>query len=187
MKFGFAIVGLWVLVSAGAFWHFELRYALPAGSPSTVQRAAPGESLQTDKGPITLGSNQPITLLDFTSADCACSQAIRGTIAELYRKYAPKHIRFVTVQEGKEDVTTDVPRVRDPAGNIARSFGVRATPSAVIIDSSGAVIYAGAYNRGRFCDDSQTAFVELALKAIASGRRPEIQRTPFFGCAIPNG
>lgn len=185
MKFSIPLVATWAVVSAAAFWKYEFKYALPTGKPTQVKEVGKPLKLTTDAGTLTIGPTEPITVLDFTSGDCSCSRFVRGHVTDLIHLYSPQHVRFVTVLESADPVPSEVPTVSDSQGKLAARFGVKATPSAVILDRQGQVLYAGAYNQGRFCDNSQTAFVDLALEAIVQGHRPAIPRTPFYGCAVP--
>jgi hypothetical protein len=126
-----------------------------------------------------------MTLLDFTSAECGCSQFVKAHVEGLEARYGKLGVRFVHVIEGEEKPSVGTLSVRDPHGVVARRFGVGATPGAVIVDSAGIVRYSGAYNRARFCDEHDSAFADLALKSILAGQTPAVTRTPFFGCTVP--
>jgi hypothetical protein len=186
MRILYGAIGCWAVVSGAGLWEYVYRYALPAAPATRVERVELGTVLHREDGSdLTLGAGCPVTLLDFTSSDCGCSQFLKGYISKLEAAYSPKGVRFVHIVESADQVDPHGARVMDSHGVVARRFGVGATPAAVIVDTSGVIVFAGSYNRARFCDDADSAFAEHALEAVVAGKKPVLPRTPFYGCAVP--
>jgi len=177
---------LWGGVTAGGMWYFVYRYALPAAPPSRVERLNSREVLTDTRGKaIPLSGSASITLLDFTSSECGCSQFVKSDVERLAQKYTERGVHVVHILEDESSGGATGEFVSDAHGVIAKRFGVGATPGAVVIRGDGEVVYAGAYNRARFCDDVDSAYADQAIDAALRGKKPSVRRTPFFGCAVP--
>ncbi len=162
------------------------QYALPTAPPSKVNSIEHQETLTTaDGSKLELGKGARFTLLDFTSGECGCSQFIKAHVQTLETEFRPRGVQFVHVIEGDDPPGNTGIWVKDPHGLVARRFAVGATPGAVVLDEKGHVVFSGTYNRARFCDAHETAFVQLALTSLLSGREPAVTRTAFYGCAVP--
>ncbi|MCS6777211.1 MAG: redoxin family protein [Chloroherpetonaceae bacterium] len=197
-----AIVLAWGAVTIGAFWHMVARYLRPVEPPAGAATLYPEQAprspvtvLHTDQGPVSLRGPMPVTLLNFWSPDCPCSRFMEGHVRRLVATHA-EQVRFITVVEGNPGSEADTliekwrqrgisaPAATDPDGAIARAFGVWAAPAAVVLDVRGRVVFVGAYNAARYCDDPRTAFAAQALNAVLHGEQVPRPRTPFYGCQV---
>lgn len=197
-----ALVLGWGVLTVGAFWHMVARYLRPVDPPAGAATLhpeqtprAPVATLHTEQGPVSLQGPMPVTLLNFWSPDCPCSRFMEGHVRRLVATHA-EQVRFITVVEGDPASGAGtliekwrrrgipVPAVADPDGAIARSFGVWAAPAAVVLDMRGRVVFVGAYNAARYCDDPRTAFAAQALNAVLHGEQVPRPRTPFYGCQV---
>ncbi|MFQ3611799.1 MAG: TlpA disulfide reductase family protein [Fimbriimonadales bacterium] len=199
-----AVIGIWIGLVVTTFWRMEWRFLQPAERPSGASRIDPTQKpyapvfhLQSDRGRHALKGQ--LTLLNFWSPDCACSRFMERHVRELVSTYAPRGVQFITVIVGERNDETpqrlldswyrrriDTPAVADVGGALSRQFGVWAGPSAVIVNPEGRIVYIGAYNIGRYCDNRKTAYAQQALEALLSGREPERASTPFYGCQVPS-
>ncbi len=199
-----AIIGVWIGLVVTTFWRMEWRFLQPAPRPEGAAQIdpaqkplAPTSQLNTDRGVYSLQGH--LTLLNFWSPDCACSRFMERHVRDLVRTYRPKGVQFITVIVGEgngEDAPDllerwyrrriDTPAVADVGGALSRRFGVWAGPSAVIVNPEGQVVYLGAYNIGRYCDNRKTAYAQQALEALLEGRHPPRASTPFYGCQVPS-
>ncbi len=71
-------------------------------------------------------------------------------------------------------------------GSIADSFGVYATPQAVIL-KDGKLIYRGNYNKARFCTDKDTYFPEIILDSLLNNKQLPIMSSAAskaYGCNL---
>lgn len=194
----------WAVLTVGAFWQWVGRYMRPVPRPAGAavlkpeQRPAPPlQRLETDAGSMSLEGHPPVTVINFWSPTCSCSQYMENHVHQLIRDYSPRGVRFVTVVEGAgmeeskqallaawRERRIDTPAAADGTGKVARAFGVWAAPAAVILDSQGRVVYVGAYNIARFCDNARTAYAQRALEAVLKQQTPPRADTPFYGCQV---
>jgi peroxiredoxin len=73
----------------------------------------------------------------------------------------------------------------DAQQSVADLFGALVTPHIVVIDRSGIVRYSGAPDDVTFQQRTPTrSYLDEALEAVQSGRLPDPQAVPAFGCAI---
>lgn len=199
------LVTCWVVGLAGAFWHLEWQYLRPVRRPNGAAQAhperqplAPLPELASDRGILLLSGAQPITLLNFWNPDCLCSRYNERHAGQLAESTAPRGVRAVTVvecgdSESEKQAALAAWRARgytvfavvaDPGGKSARAFGVWAAPAAVILNGQSRVVYVGAYNAARYCDNARTAWAAQALDATLNGRPPHRATSPFFGCQV---
>ena len=80
------------------------------------------------------------------------------------------------------------PRILDPDHSHARRFGVARIPTAVVLDGS-RIAYRGRIDdrytpEGKRRPDVRTRDLELAIDAVRTGRSPDVNETPVFGCPL---
>ena len=59
-----------------------------------------------------------------------------------------------------------------------------AAPAAVILNRDARVLYVGAYNAARYCDNPATAWAAAALRAADRDQPLARAQTPFYGCQV---
>lgn len=196
------LLTIWGLLVVTTFWRADLRFLTPVEPPedaNQVDFATLSEkrfsAIKTNEGSISLKGTT--TLLNFWKPDCKCTRFMERHVRELVKTYRPRGVNFVTVviADAQDDSNTlirkwrergiDTPAVIDKMGNLAREFGVWASPSAVIFDRNGTVAYVGAYNIGRYCANKRTAYAQKALDALLEGKMPQQRQIPFYGCRVP--
>lgn len=196
------LLTLWGLLVVTTFWSTELRFFTPVEPPEGAKQVdlatlsqKPFSTIKTNEGESPLKGT--ITLLNFWKPDCKCTRFMERHVRELVRTYRSRGVNFVTIviAESQDDDNSliqrwqecdiDTPIVIDKQGNLAREFGVWASPAAVILDQNGTVAYVGSYNIGRYCSNKRTAYAQKALDALLEGKTPPQRQTPFFGCRVP--
>ena len=79
----------------------------------------------------------------------------------------------------------------DPDGTVGKAFGAKATPTMVVIDPAGKLIYFGAVddNDSGNAEDAPKAknYVSAALEAAMAGKPVETPVTKAYGCGIHYG
>lgn len=199
-----AILVLWMTLIGVTYWRMELRFLQPAKRPAgaaavdpSKQPPAPVQQIQTDMG--ALDWRGKFTLLNFWSPDCACSRFMEPHVRELVELFTPRGVQIATVIILNSERVSDTdaiqqwrgrgiatPALVDRNGALARQFGVWAGPAAVIVNPRGRIVYVGAYNIGRYCNNEETAFAKQALEAVLAGQHPPRASTPFYGCQVPS-
>ena len=132
-------------------------------------------------------SKASVTLYHFYSPECACSRFVLVEVERIARTYQGR-LRIVAITAEPDGDTDDYPftSLLDTSETIARQLGVYCTPQAVITGPDGKVLYAGSYNRARFCAEARTAYVDQALGQIFAGHIVQNKKGPIFGCLLPS-
>lgn len=74
------------------------------------------------------------------------------------------------------------PVLYDTSGEVGRAYGAKTTPHMFVIDADGRLAYNGAIDSGPGADNRN--YVDAALTALASGKRPEPSTTKPMGCSV---
>lgn len=91
-----------------------------------------------------------------------------ATLREIYPSRSPK-----------------VPIAVDVGGTLADRVGARSTPTAVVVDSRGAIRYVGWIDNERLPGtEGRKAWVEEALRAVLEGDEGASSTGPMWGCRI---
>ncbi len=197
-------ITVWGMVVAGAFWHYDVSYMRPVAPQAGAIAAHPGlaspppvATLISTDGPVSVAVPGAVTVINFWNPHCICSQDNEPVVRGLVGEFAPQKVRWITIAEYRKGKGADavqafyrrhlpaMPVVEDHGGNLARKFGVYATPGAVIVNRRGSVVYTGGYNAARFCHSLPTAWVRQALQSVCAGELPPHPTTPFYGCRVP--
>ncbi|MCC2672163.1 MAG: hypothetical protein K0Q72_4635, partial [Armatimonadetes bacterium] len=138
------------------------------------------------------------TVFVFGSLTCPCADRYNGRVGKLARELEPLGARFFQVFSAPDATPAAVtryaagrgirlPLVADRSGALAKRLRAQATPTAVVLDRSGAVRY-----RGRIDDnpDPQAVVREdlrVALAAVLQGEPVMLAETRVVGCTIAPG
>jgi hypothetical protein len=179
-----------------AFWQQDLRWSLPTPRPAGL--VAPPLGSRLELAPALARELRPgvPALLHFFNPNCPCSRFNLDHVRDLERTFGER-VRVVFVVQGDDadevastldDLRASAPCVLDRDGAIAHSFGVYATPQAVVLDRAGKLAYRGNYNSARFCVDPASEFARLALEDVLADRPARTFSafaTTAYGCALP--
>lgn len=135
------------------------------------------------------------TAVVFVSAECPMSLQYPERLAKLAADYAGKGIQFLLVNSNVNETNEEVekqrtaagialPIYRDPAAALAEFLGAVATPTAVVIDQTGARRYRGMIDNSRDPSRVTKELLRMALDAVLAGRPVEIAYTRVIGCTI---
>lgn len=135
-------------------------------------------------------------LLVFWSTECPCVRRYQARVEELLRRYGPSRVTILGVDSNAGETPADIQRVlqerrvtipvvRDPGGKLAEAVGARSTPTAIILDEKGEVIFRGWIDNEREPGaEDREPYVERALDALLAGSRDFSKRSPVYGCRI---
>ena len=90
------------------------------------------------------------------------------------------------VRGWKKRLGIEVPTLLDSDAAVARSFGIEATPTYVVIDPEGRIVYRGALHDSAPEPERRNWVIE-AVDAVLSGREVARARTRAVGCSIKAG
>lgn len=76
------------------------------------------------------------------------------------------------------------PYVVDASSDVARAYGASRTPEVFLFDAAGKLVYHGAIDDNRDAGRVKDRFLEKAVAAVASGKKPKSAETKAVGCGI---
>ena len=105
---------------------------------------------------------------------------------------APGEQGYVTPAEARADIArwgaAPSDFLLDPDGVVGRLYGAKATPTMVVIDPKGMLVYIGAIDDKPSVnlDDVKTAknYVVAALDELAAGKPVSVSATRAYGCSV---
>ena len=148
---------------------FSLSIALAVLCLTALARAAPPPALQPVEG--------RVLWVDFWASWCVPCRRSFPWLNSMHRKYGPEGLQIIAVNLDKDRALADaflaeVPAefaLRfDPAGALAKQYGVQAMPSSFLIDLDGNVLATHAGFR-----TADTADYEQAITDALSKSRPQ--------------
>lgn len=190
------LIGLWVSAAS----------ADPGLGRVEVGAPAPDRPLMgADEHPHRLSDYRGKTvILEWTSPVCpyTANKYRRGLMQAIQRRAArqgavwlsidtssPGKPGFLTPMQAKARIKATGAVVTgflfDPGGVFARPYGIRTTPSMVMIDGQGRVIYQGALDQvpEQTRPDGRD-YISAALNDLRAGRAIRIPETRAYGCAV---
>lgn len=179
------VLPIWLASTALAVYGLHLRYATPVAAPAgarTVPAGTPAPVAHIREVDLTSG----VVLVNFWREGCPCSRFVEPEFRAIASEFKSRGLRIITVIDGSSEAWRGrgLPGAFvENEGEIAKQFGVWAAPAAAVV-AEGRVVYVGAYNVSRYCDNASTAFARKAVEESLAGRKPAVASTPFFGCAL---
>ena len=145
-------------------------FALPAARATGVGEPAPGFTLPSTAGEVSLGAwRGQVVLLDFWASWCTPCRLSFPWLAQMQAQHGARGLRVlgVNLDRRREDADRFLARTPaafalafDPAGELPRRYAVKAMPSSLIIGRDGVV----RVHHAGFRDDDR-APLEAALDA----------------------
>lgn len=164
---------------------------------TTPRAPAPGAALSTLSGePVelaALASSREATVLVFWASDCPCVRRYEARMEAIAARHPAVQVLAVASNagDGREHVRRVakergllLPLLMDEGGALARTLAVRSTPTVVVLDRAGRLVFRGWIDNEREPGESgRVAYLDDALDAMLSGR-PFASRSPVYGCPI---
>jgi mono/diheme cytochrome c family protein/peroxiredoxin len=140
-------------------------------------------------------SKSKATVFIFTSSQCPIAGKYGSRLAALGKEYVSKGVAFFVVNS---NVTDDVkmfskwakernlpfPLVKDKGTALADRLDASATPSCVVVDTTGETVYLGRIDDSPEPTKVSRRDLALALDDVLAGRPVKSARTRPFGCSI---
>lgn len=132
----------------------------------------------------------------FWQSTCPCVRRYEERVRKLYEKYEPQNLAFVYMSSNSNETFTQsqaeykkrqmpLRLIRDEGGVIAKKVKAQGTPTAMLINSQGNVVYMGWIdNERREGESGRKAYLEDALKEYLAHLPISIKTSPMFGCPI---
>jgi hypothetical protein len=143
-----------------------------------------------------LARGAPFTVVTFFSAACPCQRAHDARLLDLYARYAPRGVAFVSVDaEATASLALDreeararrypFPLLTDADGAAADALGASWATYTVVVDPAGHVRYRGGIDSDkRWLSDGAELWLRDALDRLLAGGDPEPAETEPLGCAL---
>jgi hypothetical protein len=163
-----ALVVAWLLLTALAFWYFELRHQRAFSTASVTlfdSEARISEAEQWARTLIPASASTATlraTVVHVARTNCPCNRFAEPHLEKIEADYATRGVRFVRA-------TGSLP------------VWIESTPAALIFDARGKLIYFGPYSDSAWCGVSG-GLVERVLDQVLSGQVLRPQRLYSQGC-----
>lgn len=193
---GGIVFAVWLVGSAAALTAAALPKLLPKDAPKILKESGLTSkfSLPLSLRDEVLGSEQRPIWINAWRYGCPCSADREKEVRQLLKEFGNEFEVLHLISPGlsqPDEVMKDWNSkgisgrtLLDPKGEVAMKLGLWAAPTALILDSSGSVVFRGSYNVARSCFDNETSYGRMALLAAAAGSRPQVQEVPSYGCSI---
>lgn len=145
-------------------------------------------------------------VLEWTNPRCNCvSQHYQGYMQRLQQQMISRGVIWLMVNSAhpsrdghlsaaqaaawlNEKAATPSDYIVDAEGTLGRLFGAKSTPTAVVLDPEGRVIYRGGVDNNPEGNPAKFAtavnYVRNALEDAWAGRTPQVSSAPAYGCAV---
>ena len=194
------------LAAGVVFLCLTLPSSVPAGKFNRaldIGQAAPDWSDLTGvdgrRHNLTEFADAKLVVMVFTCTHCPVAAANQSRLIALQKEYEASDVRLVAICSNPGDID-DLPAMKEQAASegynfpylrdadqaVARAYGARQTPTAVVLDSDRKVRYLGAID-DNWKDAAQVRrdYLRDAIEALLAGRKVPIAETRPQGCEIP--
>jgi Domain of unknown function (DUF6436) len=180
-----AVVALWAVGTAYAFWTFELEHQRSFETRRTVlfdsgARARSAEDwFQATVAPALARSDAAVaTVVHVYSPGCPCNRYTHPHLARIMARYQTQGVRFIAATRVADASAGPDGLVRVSLAGANSLAWIEATPAALVFDARGQLVYFGPYSDSGRCGDSG-GLVEKVLDRLSGGQSPRPQ--PFYG------
>lgn len=173
--------------------------ALTACATTPSVSEPPGSLVALDGGEVSvaqLTARHELTVLVWWSSSCPCvaryearMQALRarhpGPQVGVYALVSNADETMAGVQAETRKRGFDLPVLFDPGARLAGELGVRSTPTVVLLDREGRLLFKGWIDNEREPGEpDREPWLDQALEARLAGRTDHMKRSPTWGCPI---
>ena len=139
--------------------------------------------------------NHRATVLYWWSNTCPCVRRYQSRIEALMTQYSPREIGFIAIASNSDETEDEIrevaknrafklPMAIDHGGHWANALSVQRTPTIVILDSQGKLLFHGWIDNERMIGQSgRVAYLEEAIQRVLAGTYAYAS-SPVFGCRI---
>lgn len=135
-------------------------------------------------------------VLIFWQTSCPCVKRYQQRVNDLFARYSVQGLAFAHISSNDNESFLEVEKeykkraiplvlMRDNHAVLARALGVKGTPTAVLIDTSGQVQFMGWIDNERDVGETgRIAYLDNALRQFLAGEVITTPTSPMFGCPI---
>jgi len=143
--------------------------------------------------------DREFVIVVFTCNSCPAAVLYENRIIALAKKHAGDKGRAALVAINVNKVEEDLlpamqekakakkftfPYLFDETQKIGKAYGANYTPEFFVLDKERQVVYMGSLDDSLHADQVKTNYVEAALDAIMSGKKPPVAETVAKGCRV---
>ena len=140
----------------------------------------------------TVDTNGKPTLLVFISYNCSTSWRYEKRVGKVMQEFGPKGLRVMFVRSSANDTVEQTkkyaearnftgPLLYDEKNALADYFGVRVTPTFVLLDGKGVLRYSGSFDDHPDETAAKKTFARDAITAVIDGKPVAVKETRAFG------
>jgi peroxiredoxin len=149
-------------------------------------------------------SDQKGVILVFTCNPCPFAKAYQQRIIALHKSYAGQGFPVVAINPNDDEISPDdtfarmkeraeeedypFPYLKDETQEVYKAYGASRTPHVFLLQNNGGkfkVAYTGAIDDNAMDAAEVTQrYLEIAIAAVAAGRKPDPSTTKAIGCTI---
>lgn len=169
---------LWVMLLAAAYWFFlvkpkqwfDVQMQQPPVLSEPVQQRALRSLLRARFPELQAGTAWFVRM---KQSDCGCERFVELYHQSFAQQADPEGMQVVTLQLDRNELS-------DSERTLIRAL-VPATPSVVLFDPQGSVIYFGPYHQEGICN-AENSYLEPVLQSLRQGTPLSVLNTLVFGC-----
>ncbi len=174
-----------------------------ASPTAAVGQAAPLFTLEDQTGKAVSLAEQTgkVVVLEWFNNECPFVQKhyTGGDMNKLATAYKAKGVLWFAINSTKNKTNADNTAIakewnidrqilNDSTGATGHAYGAKTTPTMVIIDKSGNIVYQGAIDSTASADQADIAksenYVAKALDEVLAGKPVSTQQTKSYGCGV---
>ncbi len=185
-----SVIGLASWAEAGKY-----NRVLSIGDPAPDWKDLPG----VDGRKLSLSdlADKELVVMVFTCNSCPYAVDYEDRLVAFHEKYSQEGVALVAVNVNQieedrlpamtkraEEKGFQFPYLFDDSQQIAKEYGAIRTPEFLLLDQDRKVAYMGAMDDSSDIRKVKLRYLEEAVDALLSGKRPGLVETPPIGCAI---
>ncbi len=129
-------------------------------------------------------------------SSCPCVVRYKSRIKALTRDFANKKVAFFAISSNVDDTLArinqtpknrrfNIQLLKDPHAQLAASFGIKTTPTTIILDSNGQLLYKGWIDNEKKPEQKgRIAYLQKAITDILRSQKVKKSKSPTYGCLI---
>lgn len=136
------------------------------------------------------------TVLFWWATTCPCVRRYQDRMADLRKLYPEDEVAIYAIaSNADDDVATlkkiaaergfTIPILVDRSGSLPEEFGIKTTPSTLVLDSAGKAQFTGWIDNERLPGtDGRIPYVENTVNALIGSKPVGESKSPMYGCRI---
>ncbi len=141
-----------------------------------------------------------VLVVAFTCNQCPVSQLYEERFIHFVKEYKPQEVALVAIscsllppdrlEKMKERASKrrfNFDYLSDPAQQTGKDYGATVTPQVFVLDQNRNIAYMGRVDDNIEPDKVQREYLQDAVRALLSGKRPDPSETRATGCGIEYG